>query len=181
MRLLLVLGPFFHCHNALSNLFNISAIYPSKIEWDLTNGPRSVSCNRAIRSSGFFRVRSVAPVGQISWNIYTPPELWVFWGGGFTVSVWVFPKIGGTREHPQNGWFMEKPIKIDDLGVPLFFGNTRASSESTQNRRGFRSILGNFLPCCVFQSYGYIPWFYWRLPFQIMVTFHNHGWLPFKK
>ena len=31
---------------------------------------------------------------------------------------WVFPKIGV----PQNGWFiMEHPIKMDELGVPLFF------------------------------------------------------------
>ena len=31
--------------------------------------------------------------------------------------IWRFPEIGV----PQNGWFvMEHPIKIDDLGVPLF-------------------------------------------------------------
>ena len=33
------------------------------------------------------------------------------------LTIWVFPEIGV----PQNGWFKkEHPIKIDDLGVPLF-------------------------------------------------------------
>ena len=33
------------------------------------------------------------------------------------LDMWMFPKIGV----PENGWFIvEDPIKMDDLGVPLF-------------------------------------------------------------
>ena len=44
------------------------------------------------------------------WDVYMPP--WKITG-----YIWVFPKI----VVPQDGWFiMENPIKMDDLGVPLF-------------------------------------------------------------
>ena len=43
-----------------------------------------------------------------------------FWRFFLGRKIWRFPKIGV----PQNGWFtMENPIKMDDLGIPLFFGN----------------------------------------------------------
>ena len=38
-------------------------IFPSKIKWDLSNGPLQ-EVTRAIRYSGFFVVRSVGPVGD---------------------------------------------------------------------------------------------------------------------
>ena len=60
------------------------------------------------------------------------PRAIAFWDGGALIQIlswvrfclssnpliqWGFPKI----VVPQNGWFiMENPIKMDDLGVPLF-------------------------------------------------------------
>ena len=48
--------------NKIQRLWYLIHRFHQKFEWDLTNGP--LSCDRAIRYSGFFGVRSVGPVGN---------------------------------------------------------------------------------------------------------------------
>ena len=51
-------------------------------------------------------------------------------------NIWVFPKI----VVPQNGWFIvEYPIKMDDLGVPLFSETSISSSLPLQAFKIFGS------------------------------------------
>ena len=52
--------------------------------------------------------------------------------------IWVFPKL----MVPQDGWFIMVPnpikiIKMDDLGVPLFFGNTHICTVIHSEQVGF--------------------------------------------
>ena len=56
---------------------------------------------------------------------------------------WVFPKM----VVPQNRWFIrENPIKMDDLRVPLFHGNTHTLSESARFSKSMRKKITSSHP-----------------------------------
>ena len=61
------------------------------------------------------------------------------------IIMWVFPKIG----IPQNGWFiMEIPIKMDDLGVPLFLETPMSCWHQRKSLRCGRSTLATPTVAC---------------------------------
>ncbi len=96
------------------------------------------------------------------------PYLWrmVFFWGIFCKSKWVFPKIGG-KPPKWMVYFMENPIKMDDLGgFPIFLETPKyLLKRCFSGWRGFSGVLKTKSPA---SPIFFTSW--WRL------VSHGEGW-----
>ena len=64
------------------------------------------------------------------------PTLFCF----FSLLIWMFPKIGRKNTKMDGEFIMKNPIKMEDLGIPLFL-ETFISSSQVLNCRGGNSAV----------------------------------------